>query len=67
MSADVAGSGSGAHDDFPSHGAKTAFGLPIHRNFNGRNSLNHLLMTHLNPYISERKLGGEGVCHLIST
>ena len=29
MSVVVAGSGSGAHDDFPGHGAKSAFGLPI--------------------------------------
>ncbi len=28
-SAVVVRSGSGAHDDFPDHGAKTAFGLPI--------------------------------------
>ena len=35
MSAVVAGSGSGAHDDFPGHGAKTAFGLPIRQRASG--------------------------------
>ena len=29
MSFAVASSGSGAHDDFPGRGTKTAFGLPI--------------------------------------